>query len=63
MLAVGTVSVLASSAFPDQAGWSTCGNGYLFIPVFLPILGLLRLRRTAPRPDGTTAGGTPAAIS
>ncbi|MCK9878472.1 MULTISPECIES: hypothetical protein [Frankia] len=46
VLAVGTASVLDSDAFPDQAVWSTYGSGYLFIPVILPIVGLLWLRRT-----------------
>ncbi|SNQ48783.1 conserved membrane hypothetical protein [Frankia canadensis] len=51
VLAVGTASVVDSSAFPDQAVWSSYGSGYLFIPVVLPVLGLAWLRRTAARPD------------
>jgi hypothetical protein len=47
VLAVGTASVLAPSAFPDQTVWSVYGNGYGFIPVILPILGLLWIRRSA----------------
>jgi hypothetical protein len=38
--------VLAPSAFPDATVWSVYGNGYFFIPVVLPILGLLWIRHT-----------------
>ena len=47
VLAVGTASVLAPGAFPDATVWSVYGNGYFFIPVILPILGLLWIRHTA----------------
>jgi hypothetical protein len=46
VLAVGTASLLAPHAFPDATVWSLYGNGYFFIPVVLPILGLLWIRRT-----------------
>lgn len=46
VLAVGTASVLAPSAFPDATVWSVYGDGYFFIPVVLPILGLLWIRHT-----------------
>lgn len=45
VLAVGTWSVLDSGDFPDATVWSDYGIGYLFIPVVLPVLGLLYLRR------------------
>ena len=45
VLAVGTLSVLDSEAFPDDTVWSNYGMGYVFIPVVLPIVGLLYLRR------------------
>lgn len=45
VLAVGTLSVIDSSAFPDDTVWSNYGMGYVFIPVVLPIVGLLYLRR------------------
>ncbi|HEX3784830.1 MAG TPA: hypothetical protein VHX38_34650 [Pseudonocardiaceae bacterium] len=56
VLAVGTASVLAPSAFPDATVWSLYGNGYFFIPVVLPILGLLWIRRTG----RTSTEATPA---
>ncbi|WP_245992303.1 hypothetical protein [Prauserella muralis] len=48
VLVVGTLSVVDPAAFPDAAVWSDYGRGYLFIPLVLPVLGLLWLRRTAP---------------
>lgn len=47
VLAIGTASVLAPSAFPDATVWSVYGEGYFFIPVILPILGILWIRHTA----------------
>jgi hypothetical protein len=49
VLAVGTASVFDPEAFPDQAVWSTYGIGYGFVPLVLPVLGLLWLRRTSER--------------
>ncbi|WP_236790630.1 hypothetical protein [Amycolatopsis sp. GM8] len=47
VLTVGTLSVFDSEAFPDATVWSGYGEGYLFIPLVLPVIGLLWLRRTA----------------
>lgn len=47
VIAVGLASVLAPSAFPDATVWSGFGSGYGCVPVILPILGLLWIRRTA----------------
>lgn len=44
MLTIGTISVLPATNFPDATVWSVYGRGYLFIPVVLPIVGLLWLR-------------------
>lgn len=46
VLTVGTWTLVAPSAFPDATVWSDFGMGYLFIPVFLPVTGLLWLRRS-----------------
>ncbi|MDP9429797.1 MAG: hypothetical protein M3Q47_13390 [Actinomycetota bacterium] len=46
VLVVGTLSLLDRSAFPDETVWSAYGRGYLFIPLVLPVLGLLYLRRS-----------------
>lgn len=47
VLVVGTLSLLLPDAFPDQTVWSGYGAGYGFVPLVLPVLGLLRLRATA----------------
>lgn len=47
VLVVGAASLLLPDAFPDQTVWSSFGAGYGLIPLVLPVLGLLRLRRTA----------------
>jgi cytochrome bd-type quinol oxidase subunit 2 len=48
VLAVGTYSLTDRAAFPDATVWSGYGSGYGFVPLVLPVLGLLWLRRTAP---------------
>lgn len=47
VLAIGTLSVFDPAAFPQATVWSVYGRGYLFIPLVLPVIGLLWLRRTA----------------
>ena len=46
VLVVGLLSLVLPDAFPDETVWSAFGAGYGFIPLVLPVLGLLRLRRT-----------------
>ncbi|WFB11486.1 hypothetical protein LRS74_05810 [Streptomyces sp. LX-29] len=45
VLTVGTWTLLDRSAFPDETVWSDYGMGYLFIPIFLPVTGLIWLRK------------------
>ncbi|MEV2245891.1 hypothetical protein [Streptomyces sp. NPDC049970] len=45
VLIVGTWTLVEPSAFPDSTVWSEFGMGYLFIPVILPVTGMLWLRR------------------
>ncbi|MFC7326590.1 hypothetical protein [Marinactinospora rubrisoli] len=47
VLVVGSFSLLDPAAFPDDTVWSRFGSGYLFIPLVLPVLGLLWLRHVA----------------
>jgi hypothetical protein len=47
VLVVGTLSLVDRAAFPDETVWSAYGRGYLFIPLVLPVVGLLYLRRQA----------------
>ncbi len=46
VLTVGGLSMLDDDLFPDQTVWSGFGEGYGFIPLVLPIIGLWWLRRT-----------------
>jgi hypothetical protein len=45
VLVVGTLSLFDSAAFPDATVWSVYGRGYLFVPLVLPVAGLVYLRR------------------
>ena len=45
VLAVGLASYLAQDAFPDKTVWSHFGQGYGFVPLVLPVLGLLWFRK------------------
>jgi hypothetical protein len=47
VLATGLLSLLDDGLFPDQTVWSGFGEGYGFIPLVLPVVGLWWLRRTA----------------
>lgn len=49
VLVVGALSVGAPQLFPDATVWSGFGSGYGYVPLVLPVLGLLWLRRTRPR--------------
>jgi hypothetical protein len=54
VIAVGTYSLTDRDAFPDATVWSGYGNGYGYVPLVLPMLGLLwlwRTRRTAQAGD------------
>jgi hypothetical protein len=44
VLVVGTLSFVDRAAFPDKTVWSHFGSGYGYIPLVLPVLGLLWLR-------------------
>jgi hypothetical protein len=50
VVAVGTLSLLRRDLFPDASVWSGYGIGYGFVPVLLPVAGLLWLRRLAGAP-------------
>lgn len=55
VLAVGALSVLDPQAFPRATVWSGFGSGYGYVPLVLPVLGLVWLRRS--RRAGSTAPG------
>ncbi|MFF5446726.1 hypothetical protein [Streptomyces sp. NPDC012888] len=45
VLVVGAWTMVEPGAFPEATVWSDFGMGYLFIPVILPVTGMLWLRR------------------
>ena len=44
VLVVGALSLADREAFPDETVWSGFGQGYGYVPLALPVLGLLYLR-------------------
>lgn len=49
VLVVGALSYAAPDAFPDKTVWSHFGQGYGYVPLVLPVLGLLWIRRNRER--------------
>ncbi|WP_245596609.1 hypothetical protein [Nocardioides alkalitolerans] len=50
VIGVGIVSVVHADWFPDDTVWSVFGQGYGYLPLVLPFLGIAWLLRTrAPR--------------
>ncbi|MEN9954239.1 MAG: hypothetical protein RL028_841 [Actinomycetota bacterium] len=45
VIAVGALSLASPALFAHPSVWSNFGAGYAFIPLLLPILGLLWLRK------------------
>ncbi len=45
VLVVGLLSLLDAEAFPHATVWSMFGKGYGFIPLLLPVIGLIWLYR------------------
>lgn len=61
VLAVGTLSLTDRAAFPDATVWSVYGKGYGFVPLVLPVIGLLWLRhRSEVAAEAEEGGTTPA---
>jgi len=50
VVAVGALSLADEQAFPDSTVWSGFGSGYGYVPLVLPVLGLVYLRRESRRP-------------
>ena len=51
VLGIGAWTLAAPQLFADETVWSHFGQGYGYIPLLLPIVGLIWLRRTRPRAD------------
>lgn len=54
VLTVGVLSVVDKDLFPRQTVWSVFGEGYGFIPLVLPIVGLWWLKRAQAVDDATS---------
>ncbi len=50
VLAVGTLTLVDAGDFPDATVWSGFGRGYGYVPLVLPVLGLLWLWWTGRQP-------------
>ena len=48
VLTIGSLSLFDSALFPSDTVWSYYGRGYVFIPLVLPVLGMLWLARNRP---------------
>lgn len=48
VLVVGTLSIFDPELFTAKAVWSFYGRGYAFVPLVLPVLGMLWLYRRRP---------------
>ena len=46
VLAVGGISLIVPELFVDASIWSGFGSGYGYLPLVLPVLGLLWIRKT-----------------
>lgn len=49
VLAVGALSLAVPEDFPDETVWSQFGAGYGYVPLVLPVVGLVLLWRTRAR--------------
>jgi len=56
VLVVGLASYLVPDAFPDKTVWSHFGQGYGFVPLVLPVLGLLWFRKVEREATAAEAG-------
>jgi len=48
VLVVGTLSIVDAAAFPRDTVWTRFGSGYVYVPLVLPVIGLIYLFRTRP---------------
>lgn len=53
VLVVGALSVARTDLFPDATVWSGFGQGYGYVPLVLPVVGIWWLYRTRPRAAAT----------
>jgi len=49
VIVVGLLSILDPAAFPHDTVWSHFGAGYGYVPIILPVLGLMWLWHSRPK--------------
>lgn len=59
VLVVGALSYAMSDAFPDKTVWSHFGQGYGYVPLVLPFLGLWWIWRHRALVTGSSMSGPP----
>ena len=57
VVGVGALSFVRPELFPEATVWSHLGEGYGYVPLVLPLLGLWWLARTRP------GAGAPAPVT
>jgi cytochrome bd-type quinol oxidase subunit 2 len=55
VIIIGTLSLIDPVLFPEKTVWSIYGRGYAFVPLVLPIAGLIWLRATRPTANAVVA--------
>ncbi|NLB47259.1 MAG: hypothetical protein GX814_05915 [Microbacteriaceae bacterium] len=45
VIVIGALSLILPALFAHDSVWSYFGSGYLFVPLVLPVLGMIWLRR------------------
>jgi hypothetical protein len=59
VLVIGVLSLVDPTLFPHDTVWSVFGRGYVFVPLVLPVLGMVWLRKH--RPQSAARSAAPAA--
>ena len=55
VLVIGLLSVFDAELFPSDTVWSMFGRGYLFIPLVIPVLGMMWLTNRSREHSGESA--------
>ncbi|MEP6480957.1 MAG: hypothetical protein ABJA94_03005 [Rhodoglobus sp.] len=63
VMTIGALSLFDPVLFPADTVWSYFGRGYLFIPLVLPVLGMLWLYRNRPARASSVARETTSAVA
>ena len=57
VVTIGLASIIDSTAFPHDTVWSRFGAGYGYVPIILPVLGLMWLWQTRLHQKGSATAG------